>query len=203
MKRIVYIFIGLFILYHFHTIASAAPKIRNINPKGKNIICFGDSITAGYGAKGNMNYPAQLSRIISRPVINAGRIGDTTSSALRRLKKDVLSRSPKIVIITLGGNDLKNGIPKEIAFRNLRYIVKAIQNQGALVIIGGISFPGIDRGYGRSYVALAAETRALLIPNILANIVNNKNLMHDRIHPNKRGYYLIARRFYSVIKPFV
>jgi lysophospholipase L1-like esterase len=60
-----------------------------------------------------MDYPAQLSRMIAKPIINAGAPGDTTASALKRLQRDVLARSPDMVLITLGGNDLKNGVAKK------------------------------------------------------------------------------------------
>ena len=83
--------------------------------------------------------------MIAKPVINAGVPGDTTASALKRLQRDVLSRSPDMVLVTLGGNDLKNGVVKDIAFENLKRIVESIQGQGARVIIGGLKFPLRDR----------------------------------------------------------
>ena len=71
---------------------------------------------------------------IGRPVINAGIPGDTTATALSRLDRDVLGRSPRIVLITLGGNDLKNRQDRDRAFRNLKTIITSIQDRGALVI---------------------------------------------------------------------
>jgi lysophospholipase L1-like esterase len=163
------------------------------------IICFGDSLTFGTGAGKGMDYPSQLAKMTRKPVINRGMPGDTTASALRRLKRDVLSKNPDIVLITLGGNDLKNGVSKDIAFGNLKQIVQAIQKQGAEVIIGGLRFPGKDRGFGNGYENLAQQTGAMLIPNIFAGIVGNPNLMSDPIHPNNSGYRIIARRFYNAI----
>jgi len=78
-----------FLGYHLFV---PTPKIRNTNPSGENIIAFGDCLTYGTGAREGMDYPSQLSGMISRPVTNAGVPGDTTASALARLKKDVLSR---------------------------------------------------------------------------------------------------------------
>lgn len=182
---------------------SSEPEIRNALPGGENIICFGDSLTYGTGASEGMDYPSLLSKMLSMPVINAGVPGDTTSSALRRLEKDVLSQSPKIVFITLGGNDLKNRIPKETAFQNLKIIVEKIQDQGALVIIGGISIPFWGRGFGDSYDILANETGAVLIPNIFEGIFGNPKLMSDSIHPNNDGYAIMAEKFYSAAAPYV
>ena len=43
-----------------------------------------------------------------------------------RLKKDVLNKDPRIVLITLGGNDLKNGVAKDQAFNNLKQITLVV-----------------------------------------------------------------------------
>lgn len=134
--------------------------------------------------------------------MNRGIPGDTTITALRRLERDVLSIDPDIVLITLGGNDLKNGVSKKNAFDNLKQIVETIQKHGARVIIGGLNFPGMDRGFGKGYEDLAQQTGALLIPNIFAGIVNNPNLMSDSIHPNNNGYQIIAKRFSNAIASF-
>jgi len=165
------------------------------------IICFGDSLTFGTGADSGMDYPSQLAAMIGKPVVNKGVSGDTTASALPRLNRDVLSARPDIVLITLGGNDLKNGVAKNTAFGNLKYIVETIQNRGAKVIIGGLKIPGLDRGFGQGYRDLAKQTGAALIPDIFDGIVDNPNLMSDPIHPNNAGYRIVAQRFYKALGP--
>ena len=166
---------------------------------GTQIICFGDSLTAGTGAPRGMDYPARLSRLIGRPVINAGVPGDTTAEGLSRLEKDVLSRSPRLVLITLGGNDLKNGVSREAAFGNLRQIVDRIHDAGALAVIGGIDIPFYGRGFDKAYRELAEETGAVLIENILGD----RSLMNDPIHPNEAGYAIVAERFQRAIQPYL
>ncbi len=175
------------------------PESRRYELTGENIICFGDSLTSGTGASASMSYPDQLARLLDRPVVNAGLAGDTTAGALRRLEKDVLSRSPRIVLITLGGNDLKNRIPQATAFENLKRIVEKIQDAGALVVVGGMDLPVFGRGFGKGYQNVAAQTGAILIPDILEGIFGNRQLMSDAIHPNDDGYELMARRFYEAI----
>jgi acyl-CoA thioesterase-1 len=165
------------------------------------ILCFGDSLTYGTGASEGMDYPAQLSRMLGREVINAGVAGDTTARALKRLRDDVLVHSPDAVLITLGGNDLKNGIATKAAFANLKAIVESIQRSGAVVVIGGLSFPMRDRGYGKAYRDLADQTGAILIPDILDGIMGDRTLMSDPIHPNDAGYARMAERFYEALQP--
>jgi lysophospholipase L1-like esterase len=146
-----------------------------------------------------MEYPAQLSRLLGRPVINAGVPGDTTASALRRLDQDVLERSPSIVLITLGGNDLKNGVPAEVAFGNLQMLVEALQARGARVVLGGIKIPFYGSDYSQGYRTVAERTGAVLVPDILEDIYGRRDRMSDPIHPNDAGYAMVARRFFEAM----
>jgi acyl-CoA thioesterase I len=52
--------------------------VRNLGSSGANLIAFGDSLTAGYGAPQGDDYPSRLSALIGQSVINAGVSGDTT-----------------------------------------------------------------------------------------------------------------------------
>jgi lysophospholipase L1-like esterase len=197
MKKLIYLVIAVLVLLAGYKFLTSTHQDFSGLSAGQKIICFGDSLTYGTGASEGKDYPSQLSRMLARPVINAGRPGDTTASALQRLEQDLLSYSPDIVLITLGGNDLKNGVAAGTAFENLKMIVNLIHNQGARVIIGGLQIPFRDRGFGRGYQKLADETGATLIPNILEDIMGNRELMSDPIHPNDAGYKIMAQRFYT------
>lgn len=198
-RKFAYILILAGILLLGYRFFYSKPEIINTRPGGTNIICFGDSLTSGYGASEGMDYPSQLADMLDLQVINAGVPGETTARALDRLDEDVLSQDPRIVLITLGGNDLKNRVPKRKAFANLKTIVAAIQGQGALVILGGIDIPFYGRGFAEGYRELADETGAILVPNIFEGIFGRRQLMSDTIHPNNDGYRIMARRFYDAI----
>jgi len=177
--------------------------VTNPVPSGENIICFGDSLTYGTGAEESSSYPAQLERLLGTPVINAGIPGDTTARALQRLDDDVLSRAPRIVLITLGGNDFKNGVPLDDAFANLDTIARRIQQRGALVVVGGIELPLFGRELASGYRDLCQGNGAVLVPNIYEGIMGKRGLMSDRIHPNARGYAIMAERFQRAITPYL
>ena len=179
------------------------PPVKNPRPAGENIICFGDSLTHGTGASQGMDYPTQLSRLIGKPVINAGIPGDTTAAALARLERDVLGRSPRIVLITLGGNDLKNRQDRERAFRNLKAIITSIQGRRALVIVGGLDVPIWGRGFQEHYRKVCEETGALLVPDILTGLLGNAVMMSDTIHPNDAGYGVMAGYFHEAMKKYL
>jgi len=154
----------------------------------------GATTVALYGA-------AHPRAVLSR--INAGVPGDTTAAALARLEQDVLARSPRIVCITLGGNDLKNGVPRDEAFANLAAIVRRIHATGALVVVGGIDIPLLGRGFGSAYRDLAEETGAVLIPDVLDGIMGKPALMSDTIHPNADGYAVMAARVHRALRPYL
>jgi lysophospholipase L1-like esterase len=201
MRKLTYFILALGILFLGYVVFFPSPEVGPDKSNYQTIICFGDSLTHGTGAGQGMDYPAQLSTMIGKPVLNAGVPGDTTAGALKRLERDVISKKPDMVLITLGGNDLKNGVSKDIAFRNLMKIVVSIQDSGATVIIGGIKFPFRDRGFGKGYQELADETGAILIPDIFEGIMGNRKLMSDPIHPNDDGYQMIAQKFYEAMAP--
>ena len=179
------------------------PRVVNAHPERLTVVCFGDSLTYGTGAQPGMEYPTYLSEFLQREVINAGRPGETTAGALTRLWDDVLVHEPGIVFLTLGGNDLKNGLDREQAFANLTEIVLTIQEQGALVVVGGIDIPFHGRGFAEGYRELAKETGAVLVPNVYADILGRSELMSDPIHPNGKGYRIMAETFYKAASPFL
>ncbi|HXG59300.1 MAG TPA: arylesterase [Thermoanaerobaculia bacterium] len=169
-------------------------KVRNLDSRGSSIIAFGDSLTAGYGAGAGEDYPSRLAAGSGLTVINAGVSGDTTASALTRLQSDVLARDPRIVIVGLGGNDFLRRVPIETTEANLRAIVRRIQQSGAMVILLGFRFPSLGPSYETMYERIADEEGCLLVEDLLDGIMGDPSLKSDEIHPNARGYAMMAER---------
>ena len=201
MRKLVYILFVLIVLFFAYFLFISPPGGNDTGPTSTSgvIVCFGDSLTYGTGASPGLDYPSRLAEMLGQEVINAGVPGDTTATALDRLEEDVLSESPDLVLITLGGNDLKNGVPADDALRNLITIVETLQEHYARVIVGGLKFPLRDRGYGKAYAELESQTGIDLIPHILEGIMGNRSLMSDPIHPNDDGYALMAEKFYEAV----
>lgn len=180
-----------------------APAIRNPRPASPLIVCFGDSLTYGTGAERSESYPVRLADLTGHTVINAGVPGDTTGAALGRLERDVLSRRPGYVLLTLGGNDLRQRVPTSQIEANLRRIVKRCQAAGALVVIGGIRVPFWGSDLKDAYGRVAREEGALLIEDVYAGIWGHSTLMSDEVHPNAAGYRIMAESFGKAIKPYL
>lgn len=205
MKKIIFIviiiFLGIFGYYYLTPKYNDWPII-NKNPQGNTIVAFGDSLTAGYGVPDFDNYPSQLSTKINELVINMGVSGETTADALKRVDY-VIQLNPKIVLITLGGNDLKKKVPAKVAFANLKKIVTKLQANGSLVVIGGLDIPYYKNDYAEDYIKFAKDNGCLLVPNVLAELFGHKDLMVDTVHPNAKGYTIMAEQFYNVIKDYL
>jgi acyl-CoA thioesterase-1 len=169
-------------------------RVKNLDSRGSSVIAFGDSLTSGYGASAGEDYPSRLSAMSGVHVVNAGRSGDTTESALARIDNDVLSENPRIVIVGLGGNDFLNGMAVQSTEANLRTIVRKIQGTGAMVVLLAFRFPSLTANYEEMYERVANEEGCLLIARTLKGILTDPALRSDQIHPNARGYDLMAQR---------
>lgn len=202
MKKLILLLLPLLL-----TACAPAPYsyIKNLNHgRGTNLICFGDSLTAGQGAPAGAAYPDVLAGKVKYPVINAGVSGDTTATALARLQRDVLDKSPRLVIVELGANDYLHSpgsrTAEENAFSNLKQIVAEIQAAGAVVVIADVF---ITAGYSARYKNLASTCGALYLSDVLAGIMNDPGLMADTFHPNGPGYARMAENILKELQPLL
>ncbi len=168
------------------------------------LVAFGDSLTAGHGVARSDSYPTLLQsefdrRGIMLRVVNEGVSGDTTAKALSRVDA-ALAHEPEWVIIGLGANDGMRGLPLDAMERNLRAMVTRFRERGARVLLAGMMLP---RNYGPDYVGefeavyprIAAEMDVPLIPFLLENVAMVRELNNnDGIHPNRKGYEIVARQ---------
>jgi lysophospholipase L1-like esterase len=181
----------------------AKKEIKNLGAQGKTIVCFGDSITFGYGVSLGEDYPSALSKLVSYPVINAGIDGDTTFDALKRLPQDVLAKEPFLVIVEFSGNDFLKKVTFEDTKKNTREIVRILQDKGIMVAIADVSAGPFLREYRTALRVIADETGAIFIPATLTGIITNPSMKSDFLHPNVSGYKVIAQRIYQKIKPYL
>ena len=178
-------------------------SIRNLSSEGETIICLGDSLTEGVGAESGEDYPTVLSRELGMRVVNAGQSGDTSAGALARISDSLLDKNPRMVIVLLGGNDFLRQLPTAETRKNLKEIVRRIQDHGAMVAIAGMRLGLFTDEYSPIYAETAQELGALYIPEVMKGIFNDTKFKSDQIHPNAAGYRLIAKRIAEKIKPLL
>ena len=183
--------------------------------KGKVILFFGNSLTAGMGLDPQEAFPAIIqtkldSLQLNYEVINAGLSGETTASGKNRLSW-VLNQIVDIFILELGANDGLRGIPLEETRNNLQAIIEAVQkkNPSTRIVLAGMQIPP---NMGKEYTAefrnifpeLAKKNDATLIPFLLENVAGNPELnQEDGIHPNVEGHKIVADNVWGSLKAMV
>lgn len=178
-------------------------RVANLGSRGSAIVAFGDSLTAGVGAAAGEDYPSKLSGALGVPVLNAGVSGDTSAAALARLDADVLARDPRIVIVGLGGNDFLQSVPLASTEESLRAIVRRIHGAGAMVVLLGLRFPSLRSSYEEMYERIAEEEGCLLVRDVLDGVLSDPSLRSDQIHPNARGYAILAGRVADPLRELI
>ena len=168
-------------------------------PSAVTVVAFGDSLTAGVGTTGDNDYVSLLSNRTGVAIINAGRPGDTTATALARIDGAVLSRDADIVIVLLGGNDLLQGVPVAQRIDNITTIVQRIRADGAAVILVALGNGSLDPFEG-ALPGIASQTSSTLVPAILEGIFGVPGLMADLIHPNNAGHAIMADRIEPALR---
>lgn len=190
----------LMFFWFVYWIFFSAVAITNAPPRGDVIVAFGDSLTVGVGAPLGQDYVSQVSARLEMPILNRGVSGNTSAQALARLENDVLSIRPDTVILLIGGNDFLQSVKMEETFKNIRTIVKKIQESGAVVVLVGIRGGVLSDPYYEAFESVHEEFGTAFVPNIMKGIVARSDLMSDdRIHPNDAGYARFADRIYPVL----
>jgi len=206
-----------------------SPEISSPNPPQETgqIVCFGDSLTEGYGSSKpfvvnkTKSYPAFLQQKVKATVVNAGISGDTTADGLKRVDTDVLAKDPQVVIILLGGNNFLHQRPANEAKKDLQAIINKIKNKNRKIYLASFigddaweasyleTFPVITpeiiallASYKKIYAELGSENKDIgQISNIWKGI--GKKQMSDFIHPNADGYSIMADNIFADIKPYL
>jgi lysophospholipase L1-like esterase len=164
------------------------------------VLAFGDSITRGNGAGVRESYPAVLGELIGRRVINAGKAGELSRDGLKRLPGLLASYSPRLVILTHGGNDLLRLMDKRETEENLRQMILLIQRQGVSVVLVGVPEPGIMLSPPDLYTNLAEQFNLPYEDDVLSYIYRRASLKSDPIHPNARGYRKLAQSLAELLR---
>ncbi|MHA7057403.1 arylesterase [Aquimarina sp. M1] len=186
------------------------------NNNAKIILCFGDSLTAGYGLDDiNDAYPAVLqSRLDSLglpyTVINSGLSGETTAGGKSRIAW-ILNQKVDIFILALGANDGLRGVPLTETRDNLQAIIDSVRKKSpeTTIILAGMQLPpNMGAEYTTEFRSifpeLAQKNELLLIPFLLEDVGGIVELNQaDGIHPTAEGQKILADNVWDVLEKVV
>lgn len=163
------------------------------------VLAFGDSLTYGSGANSSESYPAVLSRLIGRTVINAGVPGEVSADGLKRLPGLLAEHRPQLVILCHGGNDLLRKQDEALVAANLAAMVQQVKAQGASALLIGVPKLGFGLEVPALYLQLARAQQLPYEGKIATTIGGDRALKSDFIHPNAAGYRLLAQRLQALL----
>ncbi len=177
------------------------------------VICFGDSLTAGYGADDGQSYPDYLQKALDRDgykyrVVNEGISGNTTKDGVDRLS-EVIDMHPAVVVLEFGGNDGLRGLKVQTTRTNLATMINGLQNAGVKVVLAGITLPpdyGPDyvNSFTSNYPTLAKKYNTPVLPFILKDVYGVAGLMQgDNIHATDKGNEVVAHNVLPLVEPLL
>lgn len=179
----------------------------------KTILCFGDSITAGYGLDdSNDAYPAILQAKIDSlgldyVVVNSGLSGETSAGGRSRIEW-VLNQNIDVFLLELGANDGLRGVPLSETRANLQAIIDAVRKKDprTTIILAGMELPpNMGQDYTSEFRSifsdLAKKNEVAFIPFILKNVGGIAELNQaDGIHPTAEGHKIVANTVWEVLE---
>jgi acyl-CoA thioesterase-1 len=177
------------------------------------LVCFGDSITAGYGLQTGQAFPDALQRDLDArgfpyQVRNQGTSGATTKDAVASVRS-ILALHPEVVIVEFGGNDGLRGVPPDQTRRNLDQVLTALDNAHIKILLAGITLPP---NYGQDYIRqfeqvfrdLAQKHHIAFVPMIYKDLVNVPGTIQpDGIHPTAKGSEIVAKTLLPALAPLL
>ncbi len=179
--------------------SSDVPRLPSLASDAR-ILAFGDSLTYGTGAKSHESYPERLSASTGRTVINAGVPGETTADGLARLPRLLEDTQPDLVILCLGGNDFLRKVDPTRTRANLERMIDMARAENIPVVLVAVPRPGLFVRSDSMYEELAKKFRLPLENEILADVLGDKSLKADPIHPNSSGYQQVAEALAKLLK---
>ncbi|MCG2714618.1 MAG: hypothetical protein L6308_07275, partial [Candidatus Omnitrophica bacterium] len=57
--------------------------------------------------------------------------------------------------------------------------------------------------YRAAFKKLANQKKVIFIPEVLNKIITNPAMKSDFLHPNARGYKIVAKRIYQAVSPYI
>ncbi len=191
-------------------LAVAGPLLAADRPV---LVCFGDSITAGYGLSTGESFPDALQRDLDSrgyhyKVDNKGTSGATTKDAVADLHS-ILLLHPEVVIVEFGGNDGLRGLPLSVTRQNLDQVLTTLESAHIKILLAGITLPP---NYGSDYIQsfeqvfrdLASKHHTPFVPMIYKYLVHvPATIQADGIHPTAKGSEIIAKTLMPVLTPML
>ena len=178
---------------------SACSKPETALPANSTVLILGDSLTQGVGASSaQTNYPALLKQQTQWNIINGGVSGNTSAQALARLPELLQQHQPKLVIISIGGNDFLQRLSNSDTQANIAQSIALSQQSGAQVLLVAVPELTLAAAVGHPndhamYAQLAQSHQVHLLEDAWSDVLADETLRSDAVHANDAGYQVFTK----------
>lgn len=170
-------------------------------------VAMGDSITSGLGYSSVEPYPAKLSAMLGKTVINKGHGGDLSSDGKSDVNSVLANYKPGYLLILYGVNDIIYSYGTDHIIANLRAIIQAAKANKTVPVIATLTpafgshayMTGGINDLNASIRLMAAEEGVSVADLDSAFGWNSDYILSDGLHPNDEGNELIATTFFNVL----
>lgn len=176
------------------------------------ILALGDSLTFGYEVAPEHTWPALLQKKLREAgypeaeVMNAGTSGATTAFGQQTLRFHLRRNKPDLLIYGLGANDGLRGHSTASMEKNIRETIQFAQENKIKVLLLGMKAPPnygskFPEEFEKVFHRIHEELKVEFIPFYLEGVAGKAELNQpDGIHPNEKGYQIIANIIFDKVK---
>ncbi len=181
------------------------------------IAALGDSLTYGWmTSRGYLDFLQQMLKkkypVSDFKLLNRGIPGDTAKDGLRRVENDVIRLTPDLVLVQFALNDAYTDFSPEDFQKNMESIILKIKEKSssdiALLTSVALLNPEENRIAGEFYRKIHECGERYNIPvaavdeywerKISSGIKHSSLVQADGIHPNEKGYELMAEAVFEL-----
>jgi len=168
-----------------------------------DVIAFGDSLVEGLGSEDLTGFVGLLEQDLGITIYNAGHRRDTTADLLNRIDTDVLAYQPRVVILVIGGNDAVRFVSEDEVLANLEQLFVRFADAGVSVIFGEVTDDVLYKNRNQKMRALAERHGVYYVPGLMKNVFWTLSNKFDPLHPDDKGYQLMAERIAPVLRQVI
>jgi lysophospholipase L1-like esterase len=183
---------------------------ETIEPEAVNnkIVALGDSFTYVHPLGPDYSWTKRLESLLNVPVINQGKVGQTTATLLWRFESDVVAEKPAKVIIFAGTGDALQSVSLPTFGANIELLVTEARNNNITPVLAlPLYYPSVHskiqsmREWEQSYAQSEGIT-VLDFGSVLYDGNGNylPGLSTDGKNPSAKGYEVMGDYAASVLK---
>jgi acyl-CoA thioesterase-1 len=174
------------------------PSLSTAASRGITIV--GDSVTAGVGGdEKSETWPKILAREHDLDVQDISHMGDTASSALKRVR--VQGVNAPVVVVEIGGNDLLGSTTSAQFAQDLDALLTQLVAADRQIVMFELPLPPFCHEYGRIQRSLAAKHNVKLIPKrVFLAVVASSDSTLDSIHLSQTGHQQMADVVWGIVQ---